>query len=47
MLSGGPECDPCGAALDCLIATDCQSGVCLDGQCAIPLCNDGANPPKA
>jgi len=39
---GGLECDPCGDALGCEVAADCQSGVCDGGLCAIPLCNDGA-----
>ncbi len=38
---GGP-CAGCAVGHSCLVASDCESGVCgADGLCAAPACNDG------
>lgn len=38
---GGGQCAPCGDHLLCLVGRDCTSGVCTDGRCAEPTCQDG------
>src|SRR5690606_16745823 len=38
----GGTCGPCDDGLDCVVASDCQSGVCGDDDsCAVPECGDG------
>lgn len=37
---GGPVCLPCPAAGRCEQADDCESGVCDDGFCSPPACDD-------
>ena len=37
---GGPDCDPCDDGVECLVAEDCASGVCLDDLCAAARCDD-------
>lgn len=37
---GGPECLPCADGQACLVPSDCVSGVCEDGTCAPPTCDD-------
>lgn len=39
---GGSTCAPCADNLACLVAADCQSGVCdMNNTCAVPSCTDG------
>ena len=42
---GGALCDgngnKCTNGLHCLIANDCNSGVCTGGFCEVPTCTDG------
>jgi alpha-tubulin suppressor-like RCC1 family protein len=37
---GGPDCGPCKDGLACTGTTDCVSGVCTTGVCAVPTCTD-------
>lgn len=36
---GGGDCPACGPGLMCIVAADCQSGVCVDGVCCNTDCN--------
>ncbi len=36
----GGLCAPCADLLVCLVAADCQSGVCTEGICQVPTCDD-------
>ncbi|MEW6272694.1 MAG: hypothetical protein AB1689_25740 [Thermodesulfobacteriota bacterium] len=40
---GGPDagCERCATGGSCNAATDCASGVCTDGVCRAPACDDG------
>ncbi len=39
---GGPSCDPCPIGKTCLLDSDCDSGLCLSGVCAVPQnCGNG------
>lgn len=38
---GGPECPSCPAPGNCVMGTDCISGVCDGGQCVPASCDDG------
>ena len=37
----GGACDPCPADSACLVASDCESGLCLNRRCLSPSCTDG------
>jgi outer membrane protein assembly factor BamB len=37
---GGPICAPCADNKNCLVPSDCASGVCTAGVCAAPSCVD-------
>jgi hypothetical protein len=39
----GGECSPCGAGKACKKASDCQSRVCTNSLCEMPLCTDGVH----
>lgn len=38
---GGLECVACGVGSTCTAPSDCASGRCEGGQCALPFCEDG------
>ncbi len=38
--NGGALCDGSGHCVECLIGTDCTSGVCTGNACQAPACND-------
>lgn len=37
---GGPDCEPCTPGDACVDPADCQTGVCLDGECQAAACDD-------
>jgi len=41
MAQCGGNCAPCWAGQACVVADDCQSGVCTNGMCQLPTCSDG------
>ena len=44
---GGPSCDPCPIGKTCLLDSDCDSGLCLSGVCAVPKnCGNGQIDPN-
>ena len=38
---GGPTCNPCMAGQMCFVSTDCDSAVCISGECQPARCSDG------
>ena len=37
----GGSCSSCSTGLACVVAADCESGVCDDSVCVAPSCDDG------
>ncbi len=38
---GGPDCSPCLANANCMVASDCLSLSCINNKCALQGCSDG------